>query len=182
MFTLLSVIWTVGLVFWPRLFDFPLAIFVMPTVGVFVAKLVHHLFLYSTRVKCNWRQRVGAAIAGMGLTYSIGRAMWQGVFTKTIPFLRTPKCEDKAAWTAGFLMASEETVLMLSQWISAGLILFAKGWGDIDARLWALVLTVQSIPYLAALVTAMISALPTENFMKRLRAKTPLPLGPTQTA
>ena len=182
LFTVLSVVWTFGLVFSPRSFDFPLAIFVMPTVGVFVAKLVHHLFLYSTRVKCNWRQRVGAAIAGMGLTYYIGRAMWQGVFTKTIPFLRTPKCENKAAWTAGFMMASEETVLMLSQWISAALILGAKGWGDLDARMWALVLTVQSIPYLAALITAMISAMPTENFMKRFRDKTPVPLAPTQTA
>ncbi len=171
LFTVLSVFWTIGLVFWPRTFDFPLTIFVMPTVGVFVAKLIHHLFLYSTRVKCNWRQRIGSAIAGMGLTYYIGKAMWQGVLTKSIPFLRTPKCEDKAAWTAGFMMASEETALMLSQWICAAAILIAKGWNDLDARIWALVLTVQSIPYLAALVTAMISALPTENMMRRIIAK-----------
>jgi len=171
LFTILSVFWTIGLVVAPRIFDFPLAIFVMPTVGVFVAKLVHHLFLYSTRVKCNWRQRIGSAIAGMGLTYYIGKAMWQGVFTKTIPFLRTPKCEDKAAWTAGFMMASEETALMLSQWICAIVILSIKGWNDIDARMWALVLGVQSIPYAAALTTAMISALPTEDFMKRLNSK-----------
>jgi len=171
LFTILSVFWTIGLIFAPRIFDFPLAIFVLPTVGVFVAKLVHHLFLYSTRVKCNWRQRIGSAIAGMGLTFSIGKAMWQGVFTKTIPFLRTPKCEDKAAWTAGFMMASEETVLMLSQWFCAILILSVKGWHDIDARMWALVLGVQSIPYAAALTTAMISALPTEDFMKRLNRK-----------
>jgi len=171
LFTVLSVGWTLGLIFAPRAFDFPLAIFVMPTVGVFVAKLIHHLFLYSTRVKCNWRQRIGSAIAGMGLTYSIGRAMWQGVFTKTIPFLRTPKCEDKAAWTAGFMMARDETILMLSQWFCAAGILYDKGTNDLDARMWALVLSVQSIPYMAALVTAMISALPTEGFMKRLEAK-----------
>ena len=183
LFTILSVFWTIGLVLAPRSFDFPLAIFVMPTVGVFVAKLVHHLFLYSTRVKCNWRQRIGSAIAGMGLTYYIGKAMWQGVLTKTIPFLRTPKCEDKAAWTAGFMMASEETVLMLSQWFCAALILWDKGWNDLDARTWALVLTVQSIPYAAALTTAMISALPTEGFMKwvteRDNNKIP-PLAPPQ--
>jgi len=161
----------------------------MPTVGVFVAKLIHHLFLYSTRVKCNWRQRIGSAIAGMGLTFYIGKAMWQGIFTKTIPFLRTPKCEEKAAWTAGFMMASEETALMLSQWICAAVILYIKGWNDADARIWALVLSVQSIPYLAALVTAMISALPTEGLMRHIearakaRAKSPVPpLAPTQAA
>jgi hypothetical protein len=179
LFTVLSVFWTIGLVAAPRLFDFPLAIFVMPTVGVFVAKLVHHLFLYTTRVKCNWRQRIGAAIAGMGLTYSIGRAMWQGVFTRTIPFLRTPKCEDKAAWTAGFLMAREETVLMLTQWASATAILADKGWHDLDARMWALVLMVQSIPYLAALITALVSALPTEGFMSRLQSGKPPSFTPT---
>jgi cellulose synthase/poly-beta-1,6-N-acetylglucosamine synthase-like glycosyltransferase/exo-beta-1,3-glucanase (GH17 family) len=179
LFTLLSVFWTVGLVLAPRTFDFPLSIFVMPTIGVFVAKIIHHLILYSTRVKCNIRQRVGAAIAGMGLTYSIGRAMWQGIFTKTIPFLRTPKMADKAAWTQAFMMARDETILMLSQWFSAGLILFAKGWQDLDARLWALVLMVQSIPYLAALVTALISSLPTGGLMDRLRNNQAEPLAPT---
>jgi len=177
LFCVLSVFWTIGLVFAPRLFDFPLSIFIMPTVGVFIAKLIHQLFLYSTRVKCNWRQRIGASIAGMGLTYSIGRAMWAGVFTKTIPFLRTPKMADKAAWTHAFSMARDETAFMLSQWGCAVAILVAKGWNDLDARLWALVLIVQSMPYLAALVTALISALPTERLMNRLNGKsnTPLP-------
>jgi exo-beta-1,3-glucanase (GH17 family)/cellulose synthase/poly-beta-1,6-N-acetylglucosamine synthase-like glycosyltransferase len=171
LFTALSVFWTIGLVFAPRTFDFPMSIFIMPTVGVFIAKLVHQLFLYSTRVKCNWRQRIGASIAGMGLTYSIGRAMWAGVFTKTIPFLRTPKMANKAAWTKAFVMAREETAFMLSQWICAAAILVAKGWQDLDARMWALVLAVQSMPYFAALVTALISALPTEGFMMRMHAK-----------
>jgi len=176
LFTFLSVFWTIGLVFWPRLFDFPLSIFVMPTVGVFVAKLIHQLFLYSTRVKCNWRQRIGASIAGMGLTYSIGRAMWAGVFTKTIPFLRTPKMADKAAWTHAFAMAREESGLMMSQWICAAAILVDKGWHDLDARMWALVLVVQSMPYLAALITALISVMPTEGLMARLnKGNTPMP-------
>jgi hypothetical protein len=81
------------------------------------------------------------------------------------------------------MMASEETVLMLSQWFSAALILSVKGWRDFDARMWALVLIVQSIPYLAALTTAMISALPTENVMRWLRRNNKVPpLAPTQAA
>jgi hypothetical protein len=97
--------------------------------------------------------------------------MWAGVFTKTIPFLRTPKMANKAAWTAAFAMAREETVLMLSQWTCAAAILIAKGWPDLDARMWALVLVVQSMPYFAALITALISAMPTEGFMARLNGK-----------
>jgi exo-beta-1,3-glucanase (GH17 family)/cellulose synthase/poly-beta-1,6-N-acetylglucosamine synthase-like glycosyltransferase len=168
LFTVLSILWSIGLILAPLTFDFPLAIFIMPTVGVFVAKLVHHLFLYGRRVKCNWRQKISAAIAGMGLTFSIGKAMWQGIFTQTIPFLRTPKCEDKAAWTAGFIMASEESLLMLLQWLCALAVLIAKGWHDLDARIWALVLIVQSMPYFAALITSLVSAMPTENLMRKL--------------
>ena len=171
MFTILSVFWTIGLILAPDYFDFPLAIFVMPTIGVFIAKFVHHIFLYSTRVKCNWRQRISSAIVGMGLTFSIGKAMWAGVWTKTIPFFRTPKRADKAAWTGGFLMASQETILMAAQFIAAGAILYFKGWNDLDARIWALVLVVQAIPYAAALTTAIVSAMPTERLMVWLNRK-----------
>ncbi|WP_142849736.1 glycosyltransferase [Telmatospirillum sp. J64-1] len=170
-FTLLSLFWAAGLVLAPRYFDFPLATFVLPTVGVFVAKLIHHLFLYSTRVKCTWKQRLGSAVAGMGLTYSVALAMWQGIFTKSTPFFRTPKCENKAALTQGFLMARSETLLMLGQWLAAGAVLASYGWHDPDARIWALVMVVQSTPFLAALITSMISALPSRSEREAKRDK-----------
>ncbi len=40
LFTLLSVGWTVGMITAPQTFDFPMSIFVLPTVGVFLAKTV----------------------------------------------------------------------------------------------------------------------------------------------
>ncbi len=181
LFTLLSLVWTVGLVYdavcampWmdailpykaqvcstKPIFDFPLAMFVLPTVGVFLAKVVHHIFLYATRVRTTWRQTIGSAIAGMGLTYAIALAMWQGMYKKSTPFLRTPKAADKAALRAGFEMARDETILMLLQWAAALSVLFLYGRDDPDAVLWAIVLFVQSVPYGAALVTSMISVMP----------------------
>ena len=62
-FAFLSLFWSAGMVlkslYWSvpayqvflQWFDFPPAVFVLPTVGVFFAKLAHHLFLYSTQVK-----------------------------------------------------------------------------------------------------------------------------------
>jgi hypothetical protein len=130
---------------------------------VFVAKIVHHFFLYTTRVKCTLRQRSLAAIAGMGLTYSIARAMWQGIFTKSTPFMRTPKMANKAAFTQGFLMASEESALMLAQWIAAIVVLLpTNNFYDPDVRLWSLVLVVQAMPFLAALITSLISVMPSK--------------------
>lgn len=186
LFTALSVFWTIGMVMAPQTFDFPMSIFVLPTVGVFLAKMAHHLFLYSTRVRCNGVQRIGAAIVGMALTYTIGRAMWWGLFTKTVPFQRTPKMEGKSAWTAAFAMARDETALMISQIACAVGILVAKGWNDGDARTWALVLGVQAVPYAASLATALISASPNGGLLQRLCARLArtegksVPLHPTQ--
>ena len=171
LFTALSVFWTIGMIVAPQTFDFPMSIFVLPTVGVFLAKMAHHLFLYSTRVRCNGVQRVGAAVVGMALTYTIGRAMWWGLFTRTVPFQRTPKMEGKSAWTAGFAMARDETALMISQIACAIGILVAKGWSDSDARTWALVLGVQAVPYAASLATALISAAPSGGLLQRLCAR-----------
>ncbi len=182
LFCITSLFWSAGMVLAPRFFATPLAFFTLPTVGVFVAKIIHHLFLYTTRVKCNFKQRVLSAIAGMGLTYAIAWAMWQGIFTKSTPFLRTPKMADKAAFTQGFLMASAEATLMLLHWLAAAAVVFGplvlnwlahvtglfdvlwkdpwRNYYDPDVRLWSTVLVVQSMPFLAALVTSMISTLP----------------------
>ncbi|MGE5546186.1 MAG: glycosyltransferase [Solirubrobacterales bacterium] len=174
LFCATSLVWSAGMVFAPRFFDTPLAFFTLPTVGVFVAKIVHHLFLYTTRVKCTFKQKILSAIAGMGLTYAIALAMWQGIFTKSTPFMRTPKMADKAAFTQGFLMARDETALVLMHWLAAFAVLLPKNnFMDPDVRLWSLVLVVQSMPFLAALITSMISTLPSKEPVDGAKPKEP---------
>ena len=167
MFCITSLVWSLGMVLAPHYFATPLAFFTLPTVGVFFAKIVHHLFLYSTRVKCDVKQRFLSAVAGMGLTYAIAWAMWQGIFTKSTPFMRTPKMADKMSFKQGFQMALEETVLMLLHWLAAISVLvipLLRGRVDMfydpDVRLWSGVLVVQSMPFLAALITSLISTMP----------------------
>ena len=167
LFCITSLVWSLGMVLAPHFFATPLAFFTLPTVGVFFAKIIHHLFLYTTRVKCSPRRRVISAIAGMGLTYAIAWAMWQGIFTKSTPFMRTPKMASKAKFTQAFQMALEETTLMALHWLAAAgvlLIPLLRGRADIyydpDVRLWAGVLVIQSMPFLAALITSMISTMP----------------------
>ncbi len=190
MFCILSLVWTTGMIFAPRYFDTPLAFFILPTVGVFVAKIIHHIFLYSTRVKCSWKRRILSAVAGMGLTYAIAWAMWQGIFTKHTPFMRTPKMAEKVGVKDAIKMTLEETTLMGLHWLAAFVVLFGpmigmvvsamfssttsvadafanpaalKNFYDPEIRLWSIVLVVQSMPFLAALVTSMISTLPTRE-------------------
>lgn len=178
MFCLTSLFWTAGMVLAPRYFDTPLAFFILPTVGVFVAKIVHHIFLYTTRVKCGWKQRLLSAVAGMGLTYAIAWAMWQGIFTKHTPFMRTPKMAEKVGLKDAVKMTLEETSLMLAHWLAAIAVLIpGHNYYDPEIRLWSVVLVVQSMPFLAALVASIISTLPS-----RPAPEEKAPSGPTPEA
>ncbi|CAA6605468.1 Cellulose synthase catalytic subunit [Rhodospirillaceae bacterium LM-1] len=162
-FTAASILWSLGLVTAPRYFDFPLAEFAIPTLFVFFYKLATHLILYQTRVKCSVGQQIGSAVAGMGLTFIIAKAVMHGIFTKSIPFMRTPKMENKAAFWKGILGAWEELALACLQWSAAGAVLYNYGFYDRDAKLWALVLIVQSMPYLAAVITSLLAAVPSQQ-------------------
>jgi len=178
MFCLTSLFWTAGMVLAPRYFDTPLAFFILPTVGVFVAKIIHHIFLYTTRVKCGWKQRLLSAVAGMGLTYAIAWAMWQGIFTKHTPFMRTPKMAEKVGLKDAVKMTLEETSLMLLHWLAAAAVLIpGHNYYDPEIRLWSVVLVVQSMPFLAALVSSIISTLPS-----RPAPEKPAPSGPQPAA
>ena len=116
--------------------------------------------LYSVRVPCGWRDRAGAAIAGLALSHTIGKAVWKGLFIRTAPFLRTPKMENAPALVQGFVMASEELILLLASWSA----MVAVGWvhhmATAETKLWCAVLLTQSLPYLAAVSVAVVAAFP----------------------
>ncbi len=161
-FTIAALVWTIGLVGLPKYFEFPLTAFIIPTVGIFLFKVIHSLSLYHVRVKrSTWRQRFGAAVAGMSLTLTIGRAMLAGLFTSSQPFLRTPKCESRPALIKSLLMAREEFILFLALWLAAVALLWRYQISNTEVLFWLGVLAVQSIPYVAALVVSVVNILPT---------------------
>lgn len=172
-FAVAAIFWSVLL--WLKWVEFPPAVFLVPTLSAFAFKVVASFWLYSRRLKCSWRDRIGAAIAGMGLTHAVGRAVWQGLFTSGKPFFRTPKCADRPAFMQGILMAWEECALLAGLVFCALSIVQHYGAANRDAVLWAAMLLVQSLPYWAALITSMVNAVP------RWRQK-PETLAPTQQA
>jgi exo-beta-1,3-glucanase (GH17 family)/cellulose synthase/poly-beta-1,6-N-acetylglucosamine synthase-like glycosyltransferase len=143
-----------------RWVEFPPAVFLVPTLSAFAFKIVAGFWLYGKRLNCSWPDRIGAAIAGMGLTHAVGRAVWQGIFTSGKPFFRTPKCADKPAFMQGLLMAREEVMLLSGLVLSAIGVLQHYGTENRDALLWGAMLAVQSLPYWAALITSMVNAMP----------------------
>lgn len=155
-FVMAAVFWSLLLLL--RWVEFPPTVFLIPTLSVFVFKVLAGQWLYRARVKCGWKDRIGAAVAGMALTHAVGRAVWQGMFTSGKPFIRTPKCDDKPAAVQGLLMAREEIGLLLALVICAFLILFTFEVRNQNALIWSGMLMVQTLPYWAALISSMINA------------------------
>ena len=132
----------------------------IPTIAAFLLKVLGGFSLYQMKIKCSFWQKIGAALAGMALTYTVGSAVWQGLFTEGRPFVRTPKCENQPAVVQGILMARTELYWLAALWISAGLVILAENWHNMEALLWSVLLIVQSLPFIAAIITSMINAVP----------------------
>lgn len=176
-FTIASLFWALGVLLAPNWFDLPLALFLVPTLGLFVFKVAHSYVLYARRVPCSFAQRVGASVAGLALIFTVGRAMLYGIFTSKLPFIRTPKMENRPALIAGLTMAAEETVLFALLWAAAIAIWVVNGPDDPEARLWSVLMVVQSLPYGAALYLSMVNALSTLKQQRLLSHAAPTDTG-----
>ncbi|HEY8614238.1 MAG TPA: glycosyltransferase, partial [Roseomonas sp.] len=143
--------------------EFPITLFMLPSLGLFTFKLAQIWLLYRARVACGPWARLGAALGGLALTHTIGKAVWQGFFIRRAHFARTPKMENAPALVQGLMTARQEGMIMLLLWLAAAGITVAHRGGTWEAILWSVILLVQSIPYLAAVSMALIAALPAEK-------------------
>ncbi len=155
-----ALFWVAAVISLPRYFGQPLYILLLPALAVFIFRLVHFFWLYKSRVNCSMKQRIAAAIAGMALSHTIGKAMLTGLMTSDQPFLRTPKCENQTAVVKGMLMAWEEMAIFLAFCISSAAIIARHGTDNPEILLWVAVMLIQSLPYGAALVMSMINVIP----------------------
>lgn len=137
----------------------PPAEFIAPTIGIFVFKLVYSFGLYANRVKCSFRQSVGASLAGLALTYTVGLAVIYGLITSRLPFMRTPKMDERATLGMALGMARSEAILTGLLWLSAIVLWRTNGVLDPEARLWAVFMLVQSLPFAAAVFVSVVNAL-----------------------
>jgi exo-beta-1,3-glucanase (GH17 family)/cellulose synthase/poly-beta-1,6-N-acetylglucosamine synthase-like glycosyltransferase len=156
----LCIFWAIGMFLFPKYFGAPLYVLMLPPIGAFLFKLLHFLWLYSARVPCTFRQRLGAALAGTALTHTIASGILSGLLTSSKPFLRTPKCESKSAMIKGLMMARGEA-LMMAGLLTAVVIHLSFGNDQTEERLiWAVLLLIQTLPYAAALLLSLYSVMP----------------------
>src|SRR4029079_5128736 len=93
--------------------------FITRTSVIFFFTLVYSFGLYADRVRCTFRQSLGASLAGLALTYTVGRAVRYGLPTSGLPFMRTPKMDERATLGMALGMARGEAVLTALLWLAA---------------------------------------------------------------
>jgi exo-beta-1,3-glucanase (GH17 family)/cellulose synthase/poly-beta-1,6-N-acetylglucosamine synthase-like glycosyltransferase len=132
----------------------PDKILTLPILAAFVVTSVHFITLYRLRVAIPVKQMVGAVLAAMSVQWTVARAVGSGVWTVSVPFTRTAKGgttrkgPDFPAFWEGVMAA-----LLL---IGAAMVVITNYKQIREINLFALVLVVQSLPFLAAIALALI--------------------------
>ncbi|MBM2830795.1 MAG: cellulose synthase, partial [Gammaproteobacteria bacterium] len=137
--------------------DLPIAAFVFPTIGIFCFKVIRSLWLYAARVKCGFKDAIGAVIAGLALMHIVGKAVLTGFTTSGRPFVRTPKLECGRPLFSAVAMVWEELALLIMLWGAAWWVNSIEYLHNVQGQLWVSVLLVQSAPYLAAVLMAIVN-------------------------
>ncbi len=162
-FTVGALMWSAAMIIVPNRVDPPLLIFAIPPLALFLFKLGKILFLYRRAVGVNLRDATAAAVAGLALSHTIAKAVLFGFVTRSIPFFRTPKMRSNHGLFKALAEAREEVFIMLLLWGAALGITLTQPHPGLDVAFWVGMLLVQSLPYLAALVMALLSSLPPEQ-------------------
>jgi cellulose synthase/poly-beta-1,6-N-acetylglucosamine synthase-like glycosyltransferase len=160
LFNLAALCWSVAMIADPIHFDPPLVVFSLLPLSLFVFKVGKLFYLYRTRVKTSLAQTISAAVAGLALSHTIAKAVLSGFVTRDKPFFRTPKMAGASALLKIVAVCVDELFMMgalLSAAITIGSI---QKMDTLDINLWVIVLVIQSLPYGATLLMAMISAFP----------------------
>jgi len=162
LFNLAALGWSGAMVWAPARVDAPLVLYSVLPLSLFTFKLAKLVHLYHVRVGANLRQTIAAAVAGLALTHTIGRASVKGLLTKSEPFFRTPKKRRSSGLRQALAAAREETLMMIGLALSAWAVAYTalpQNAGP-DHFAWIVVLLIQSVPYASSLVVSLMSAFP----------------------
>ncbi|HEY8098264.1 MAG TPA: glycosyltransferase [Methylobacter sp.] len=173
-FTMTSLILTGVILYDPIHSELPANAFLLPTVGIFSFKIIRGLWLYQARVPCSVWQSLGASLSGLSLTHTVAKGTLQGLFTSGKPFMRTPKFEQHSALFVGLFTIRQELMLLTLLSVAIGMMASLEHFDNFSGRLWIAILSVQAVPYVAALLTVLISIAPdykSESIVEKTAAK-----------
>ena len=142
---ILNIVWVPFIAFLD--ISVPDRILTIPICASFIVSVAHFVTLYRLRVRANKRQLLGSVFAAMSVQWTVARAVGFGIVKDHLPFVRTSKGGQRrgtdfhAFWEAvlaGLLVAS-------------ALILVTTNYKEVrEINIFALVLVIQALPFIAA--------------------------------
>ena len=146
--------------------ELPVNAFLIPTIGLFTFKIVRSLWLYQARVPCSIWESIGASLAGLSLTHTVAKGTIQGLFIPGKPFMRTPKYEKQGPLFTGLMTIRQELLLLILLGAAIYFMYQLEHFDNLSGKLWISVLAVQAVPYIATLITLLISIAPNYRWGK----------------
>ena len=139
----------------------PDRILTIPIVASFAVSIVHFLALYRLRVRAGKGQLLGAVFAAMSVQWTVARAVSHGLIKDHLPFVRTSKgglrksADFHAFWEA----------VLAALLIVGAVTLYVTNINSVrEINIFAVVLGVQSLPFIAAVALAAIERSPLNDF------------------
>lgn len=160
LFNLAAIGWSLAMVWAPKTIDPPMLLFSLLPVALFFFKTAKLIYIYKSRIGASTLQTLLGGLAGLALAHTISRAVLQGIFTRGLPFIRTPKHAAKTGLWSVITSTREEILLLIALWSAVYAIVIMHGVDSADTLFWLGVLLIQSLTYLAALLVAVVAAMP----------------------
>jgi len=140
----------------------PDTILTIPILAAFVVSVVHFVALYRLRVAIPLRQLIITVLAAMSVQWTVARAVTHGLIWEHLPFVRTAKGgrgkrgpDFPAFWEA----------VLAALLLFAAVVLVATNYKEVrEIYIFAAVLVVQSLPFMAAVVMAVVEGTRLNDF------------------
>jgi exo-beta-1,3-glucanase (GH17 family)/glycosyltransferase involved in cell wall biosynthesis len=132
----------------------PDKILTVPILAAFIVTLAHFIALYRLRVAIAPGQMIGAVVAAMSVQWTVARAVGCGLCKETLPFMRTAK--GGATRKGADFPAFWEAVLGALLLVGAAVVMATNYKQIRELYVFAAVLVVQSLPFLAAVAIAVL--------------------------
>ena len=155
-----SLAYTLGMLFMPKAFGLPVTALAMPILAFMAFKAMLGPILYRRTMDAPWKDILGASILSVGLAHAIARGVFAGIVKRRGEFVRTPKGWKDKGKLAFFGPLREEIGLLMALVAGAGVLVFQRGYDDLEVQLWVGILALQCIPYMAAIACQVASYMP----------------------
>ncbi|WP_057458488.1 glycosyltransferase family 2 protein [Pseudomonas syringae] len=152
------VLWSMLMIIQPDTLEPVPWIFSASLLLMFVAGVLKTLLIYQQLATTDNKYSLGAILASLSLYSTVGKAVLSGLFTSGLPFLRTPKQTAGYRNRQAILEIGRELSTAFFWWALIVMLCVRKDNIDPDLRFWMAMLFAQSVPCLAAMIMAILSA------------------------